>query len=104
MATHRRQRSTATCTPCATSTLTTRCPADHQSNALLAGRSRQAIYIDWRRGRCSAEPADGGGRAKWIGAGFARGAFFEMIRAARDILLGADPPGALARGAHRALW
>ncbi|GAB3942635.1 hypothetical protein GCM10027614_30020 [Micromonospora vulcania] len=38
---------------------------------LLGGRSWRVTYIDWRRRRCFVEPADGGGRARWQGAGWA---------------------------------
>ncbi|MBH5334306.1 DEAD/DEAH box helicase [Streptomyces pactum] len=66
---------------------------------LLAGRSWLVTYIDWRRKRCFVEPADGGGKAKWSGAGFDRGASFALVRAAREVLLGADPPVVLTKRA-----
>ncbi|KRV48668.1 ATP-dependent helicase [Wenjunlia vitaminophila] len=59
---------------------------------LLAGRSWQVTYIDWQRRRCFVEPVDGGGKAKWTGAGHLRGTSFELTRAVREVLLGADPP------------
>jgi ATP-dependent Lhr-like helicase len=58
---------------------------------LLGGRSWHVTYIDWRRRRCFVEPADGGGRARWMTMGWA-GLGFELTRAMRDVLLGADPP------------
>ncbi|MFF3869033.1 DEAD/DEAH box helicase [Micromonospora sp. NPDC001898] len=58
---------------------------------LLAGRSWRVTYIDWHRRRCFVEPADGGGRARWPGSGWAY-LGFEMVRAVREVLLGADPP------------
>ncbi|MDT5029672.1 MAG: ATP-dependent helicase Lhr and Lhr-like helicase [Micromonosporaceae bacterium] len=58
---------------------------------LLGGRSWHVTYIDWRRRRCFVEPADGGGRARWMSTGWA-GLGFELTRAMRDVLLGADPP------------
>ena len=58
---------------------------------LLGGRSWHVTYIDWRRRRCFVEPADGGGRARWMTMGWA-GLGFELTRAMRDVLLGTDPP------------
>ncbi|MEH0985863.1 DEAD/DEAH box helicase [Micromonospora sp. CPCC 205556] len=65
---------------------------------LLGGRSWRVTYIDWRRRRCFVEPADGGGRARWRGSGWAY-LGFELNRAMRDVLLGADPPVAITRRA-----
>lgn len=65
---------------------------------LLGGRSWQVTYIDWTRRRCFVEPADGGGRARWTGLGIA-GLSFELSRAMRDVLIGANPPVKLT---HRA--
>ncbi|UQA97315.1 DEAD/DEAH box helicase [Streptomyces halobius] len=70
---------------------------------LLAGRSWQVTYIDWSRRRCFVEPVDGGGKARWGGAGAARGTSYELTRAAREILLGATPPVSLTRRADAAL-
>ncbi|MER0482647.1 DEAD/DEAH box helicase [Streptomyces sp. Edi2] len=70
---------------------------------LLAGRSWQVTYIDWSRRRCFVEPVDGGGRARWGGGSFARGASYELSQAAREVLLGATPPVALTRRAEGAL-
>ncbi|RDG34738.1 DEAD/DEAH box helicase [Streptomyces corynorhini] len=70
---------------------------------LLAGRSWQVTYIDWSRRRCFVEPVEGGGRARWGGAGFARIASYELTRAAREVLLGATPPVVLTRRAEGAL-
>ncbi|ORT59283.1 DEAD/DEAH box helicase [Streptomyces sp. CB03238] len=70
---------------------------------LLAGRSWQVTYVDWRRKRCFVEPADGGGKAKWSGTGFGQGASFEVARAVREVLLGADPPVSLTRRATAAM-
>ncbi|GAA0245401.1 DEAD/DEAH box helicase [Actinomadura nitritigenes] len=61
---------------------------------LLAGRSWQVTYIDWKRRRCFVEPAEGGGIAKWTAGGIA-GLSFNLARAMRDVLLGTDPPIAL---------
>ncbi|GAB3181995.1 ATP-dependent Lhr-like helicase [Micromonospora palomenae] len=65
---------------------------------LLGGRSWRVTYIDWRRRRCFVEPADGGGRARWSGGGWAY-LSFELIRAVREVLLGTDPPVRLTRRA-----
>ncbi|MER6592341.1 DEAD/DEAH box helicase [Micromonospora purpureochromogenes] len=65
---------------------------------LLAGRSWRVTYIDWRRRRCFVEPADGGGRARWSGGGWAY-LSFQLVRAVREVLLGADPPVTLTRRA-----
>lgn len=66
---------------------------------LLGGRSWRVTYIDWRRRRCFVEPADGGGKARWLQRGWA-GSSFELTRAMREVLLGADPP---VRLTHRAV-
>ncbi|MEV5570210.1 DEAD/DEAH box helicase [Spirillospora sp. NPDC052269] len=65
---------------------------------LLAGRTWQVTYIDWKRRRCFVEPAEGGGIAKWTSGGIA-GLSFELAQAMRDVLLGADPPVELTRRA-----
>ncbi|MFG2885310.1 DEAD/DEAH box helicase [Streptomyces sp. NPDC048297] len=70
---------------------------------LLAGRSWQVTHIDWSRRRCFVEPVDSGGRARWGGAGLVRAASYELARAAREVLLGADPPVVLTRRAQTAL-
>ncbi|GAA3240209.1 DEAD/DEAH box helicase [Streptomyces lavendulae] len=66
---------------------------------LLAGRSWLVTYIDWRRRRCFVEPADEGGRARWTGFGAERVSSFSLTRAARDVLLGEDPPVHLTKRA-----
>ncbi|MFB6787747.1 DEAD/DEAH box helicase [Streptomyces olivaceus] len=70
---------------------------------LLAGRSWQVTYIDWSRRRCFVEPVDSGGKARWAGTGFARGASYDLTRGVREVLLGTDPPVTLTRRAHDAL-
>lgn len=70
---------------------------------LLAGRSWQVTYIDWARRRCFVEPVETGGKARWAGAGFGRGASYKLTRGVREVLLGADPPVTLTRRAHDAL-
>jgi ATP-dependent Lhr-like helicase len=66
---------------------------------LLGGRNWQVTYVDWKRRRCFVEPADSGGRARWTSGGVA-GLGFELVRAMRDVLLGADPPVKLTRRAQ----
>ncbi|MEV1077460.1 DEAD/DEAH box helicase [Streptomyces sp. NPDC050211] len=70
---------------------------------LLAGQSWQVTYIDWSRRRCFVEPVDGGGKARWGGAGSGRTASYELTRAAREVLLGVDPPVTLTGRAKAAL-
>ncbi|MFG2669849.1 DEAD/DEAH box helicase [Streptomyces sp. NPDC048445] len=70
---------------------------------LLAGRSWLVTYIDWHRKRCFVEPTDSGGKAKWSGLGFERATSFELMRAVREVLLGADPDVALSKRAVSAL-
>ncbi|MFE9967517.1 DEAD/DEAH box helicase [Streptomyces sp. NPDC005525] len=69
---------------------------------LLAGRSWQVTYIDWNRKRCFVEPVDGGGKAKW-NSGALPMASFELARAAREVLLGEDPPIAFTKRAENTL-
>jgi ATP-dependent Lhr-like helicase len=65
---------------------------------LLGGRSWHVTYIDWTRRRCFVEPAEGGGRARWMGTGWA-GLGYELTRAMRYVLLGTDPPVRITRRA-----
>jgi ATP-dependent Lhr-like helicase len=69
---------------------------------LLGGRSWKVTWIDWKRRRCHVEPAEGGGKARWLTPGVS-GASFALSRAAREVLLGADPPVALTHRAERVL-
>lgn len=69
---------------------------------LLGGRSWHVTFIDWQRRRAFVEPADGGGIAKWTGGGIA-GLSYNLTRAMREVLLGADPPVALTRRAQACL-
>ncbi|MEV4770583.1 DEAD/DEAH box helicase [Micromonospora humida] len=62
---------------------------------LLAGRSWRVNHIDWKRRRCFVEPADGGGRALWMTSASPQGLSYRMVRAMRDVLIGADPKVAL---------
>ncbi|MBQ1057679.1 DEAD/DEAH box helicase [Micromonospora sp. C32] len=69
---------------------------------LLNGRSWRVTYIDWRRRRCFVEPAESGGKARWTTGGWA-GLGFELTRAMREVLLGADPPVKLTHRAAKRL-
>ena len=69
---------------------------------LLGGRSWKVTWTDWKRRRCYVEPAEGGGKARWLTPGVS-GASFALSRAAREVLLGADPPVALTQRAKRIL-
>ena len=69
---------------------------------LLGGRSWKVTWIDWKRRRCYVEPAEGGGKARWLTPGVS-GASFALSRACRDVLLGADPPVALTQRAKGVL-
>ncbi|MFG2052813.1 DEAD/DEAH box helicase [Micromonospora sp. NPDC048930] len=69
---------------------------------LLGGRSWRVTYIDWKRHRCFVEPVESGGKALWMTGGVPQGRSYRMLRAMRDVLLGADPPVALtARATNR---
>ncbi|GAA3212364.1 DEAD/DEAH box helicase [Dactylosporangium siamense] len=70
---------------------------------LLAGRSWRVTYVDWVRRRCFVEPADSGGKARWNTSGGVAGLSFELVRAMRGVLLGADPPVRLTRRARSRL-
>ena len=37
---------------------------------LLGGRSWKVTWIDWKRRRCYVEPAEGGGKARWLTPGY----------------------------------
>ena len=69
---------------------------------LLGGRNWKVNWTDWKRRRCYVEPAEGGGKARWLTPGVS-GASFALSRAAREVLLGADPPVALTQRAKRIL-
>ncbi len=69
---------------------------------LLGGRSWKVTWTDWKRRRCYVEPAEGGGKARWLTPGVS-GASYALARAARAVLLGADPPADLTQRAKRIL-
>jgi ATP-dependent Lhr-like helicase len=70
---------------------------------LLGGRSWRVTWTDWKRRRCFVEPAEGRGRARWMNNTGVGGLSYELARAMRDVLLGADPPVTLTRRAAGAL-
>jgi ATP-dependent helicase Lhr and Lhr-like helicase len=65
---------------------------------LLGGRNWRVTWTDWKRRRVFVEPAAGGGRARWLSSAIG-GISFELARAMRDVLPGADPPVRLTRRA-----
>lgn len=69
---------------------------------LLAGRSWAVTWVDWKRQKCSVEPVEDGGTARWDSADRA-GSSFALSRAMREVLLGADPPVRLTQRAVKAL-
>jgi len=69
---------------------------------LLAGRSWRVTWTDWKRRRCFVEPAEGGGRARWLSGGVG-GLSFEIARSMRDVLLGVDVPVTLTKRASGVL-
>jgi ATP-dependent Lhr-like helicase len=75
---------------------------DGPRRILLGGRSWKVTWIDWKRRRCFVEPAEGGGKARWVNPGIS-GASFELTRALRDVLLGADPSVLMTQRAQRVL-
>ena len=72
-------------------------PVEGPRLLLLAGRSWRVTHTDWKRRRCFVEPFDSGGRARWTGS--LPPLSFPMVRAMREILLGADPPVRLTKRA-----
>jgi ATP-dependent Lhr-like helicase len=65
---------------------------------LLGGRSWRVTWTDWKRRRCFVEPAESGGRARWLTGGVG-GLSYEIARSIRDVLLGADVPVSLTQRA-----
>jgi ATP-dependent Lhr-like helicase len=69
---------------------------------LLGGRSWRVTWSDWKRRRCFVEPAESGGRARWLSAGTG-GLSYEIARSMRDVLLGAEVPVTLTKRASGVL-
>ncbi|MGK0716480.1 DEAD/DEAH box helicase [Leucobacter sp. W1153] len=68
---------------------------------LLAGRAWRVLDIDWQRHRVDVEPDPNRGRVRWSSEAMPES--FEMMRARRDVLLGADPPVPMTARATTAL-
>lgn len=68
---------------------------------VLAARSWEVTYIDWKRQRCYVEPADTHAKMRWMGD--AAPLSFALARAERDVLLGQDPAVAISKRATGAL-
>lgn len=68
---------------------------------VLAGRSWQVHYIDWKRRRCFVEASDARARMRWAGAPASLS--YEVCQARRMILLGDDPQVRLSQRARQAL-
>lgn len=64
---------------------------------VLAGRSWEVTYIDWRRRRCFVEPSLAHAAMRWTGQ--PQPLSFAMCRAQRDVLLGSDPTVTISRRA-----
>lgn len=83
---------------------------------LLAGQSWRVTWTDWKRRRCFVEPADGGGRARWISPSYGGASFALSMRHLdaqlgdlnhdtldrRRHILGRDHPDTLASAANLA--
>lgn len=62
---------------------------------VLAGRSWQVTYVDWRRRHCFVEPSDSRASMRWMG--LPQPLSFALCRAQRDVLLGPDPEVVLSK-------
>ena len=68
---------------------------------VLAARSWEVTYIDWKRQRCYVEPADTHAKMRWMGD--AAPLSFALARGERDVLLGEDPAVTISKRATGAL-
>lgn len=78
--------------------------ADVQRGAkplLLAGRPWRVLNVDWERHRVDVEADASRGKVRWSSLPLPES--FQMVRARRDVLLGADPPAKLSQRAVAAL-
>jgi len=79
-----------------------------ETNAYLDGsRGKRGSHADivakhdpWQRRRCFVEPAEGGGRARWLSR-TPGGLLYEITRSVRDVLLAPEPSATFTR---RATW
>lgn len=78
-------------------TVSTRPPAGEPRLLLLAGRTWRVTEIDWRKRRIQVIEERGRGRSRWSGS--APDISFELARATRQVILGADPAVELSRRA-----
>lgn len=72
-----------------------------QTPLLLAGRAWRVLSVNWERHVVDVEPDDSRGKSRWSSDPLPES--FEMVRARRDVLLGADPAVELSRRAHQLL-
>lgn len=72
-----------------------------QKPLLLAGSAWNVLAVDWDRHRVDVEPAAARGKVRWSSEALPES--FEMVRARRDVLLGATPPVVMTKRAVAAL-
>jgi ATP-dependent helicase Lhr and Lhr-like helicase len=68
---------------------------------VLAARSWEVTYIDWKRRRCYVEPSDISAKMRWTGD--TAPLSFSLCRAVRDALIGAEPDVTISQRAVDAL-
>ncbi|WP_219814844.1 DEAD/DEAH box helicase [Rathayibacter sp. AY1D5] len=68
---------------------------------LLAGNAWRVVSVDWSRHRIEVEPEISRGNVRWSSGALPES--FDMVRARREVLLGAEPPVQLSERARRAL-
>lgn len=68
---------------------------------VLAARSWEVTYIDWKRQRCYVEPANTHAKMRWMGD--AAPLSFALARAEREVLLGEGPDVTLSKRATEKL-
>lgn len=68
---------------------------------VLAARSWEVTYIDWKRQRCYVEPSDIPAKMRWMGD--AAPLSFALARAERDVLLGDNPTVTISKRATDSL-
>ncbi|GAA4742148.1 DEAD/DEAH box helicase [Amnibacterium soli] len=68
---------------------------------LLAGRAWKVVAVDWQRHRVDVEPEIDRGKVRWSSEPMPES--FQMVRARRDVLLGAAPPVSLTQRATKVL-
>jgi ATP-dependent helicase Lhr and Lhr-like helicase len=68
---------------------------------VLAGRSWEVTYVDWRRRRCFVEPSKSRASMRWMG--LPQPLSFALCRAQRDVLLESDPSVTVSKRAAAGL-